>query len=575
MSQLQVYLQGKPIELTQSHYKGAGGEGTIYARDGMAFKIYHEADKCIPEGKIKELATINLSNVLGPREVIKTRAGKPIGFVMPFKDQTQYLCKLFTKGFCEANQVGPTEALNLVKSMQETLDAIHHRSILVVDYNEMNFLTNPAFTEVYYIDVDCYQTPHYPATAIMASIQDPQVKNNQWSEESDWFSFGILACQLYIKTHPYKGRHPDHGKNWQAMMAAGVSIFNPNTKMPPATLDLSAIPRGHRKWLEAVMEHGERSKPPLPDADLTAYTQPKTKLITSTQSVEIKEIIRVDGEIQAVRIIAGTRYIRTKKGLYAEDKLIRKFVPTSGYQARRTKHEICPIDGASATAPPEQQCALLEFNPLQNILTVSDLTGRLEETFSTKGFYVANNRIYVTNENHLVEIAIVNLGAKPIAAKSLVAQIFHQHQIFDGIVIQDVIGICIITIAHEAGRANNLKVPALNGHRILSAKQEKGFAMILSEHQGKFYRSTLTFDKSYSSLEISQEETISQEEINFTVLDRGICIATNSDEIELFANLSQKKVVENSPVEPNQKLKSWQNQVFLLNDDQILKISLK
>lgn len=564
-----VYVQGKPIEFDQSHYKGAGGEGTIYARNGRAYKIYHDPSRCIPEGKIQELAKIKLLNVLGPEEVITDRNGKPLGFIMPFVEKTEYLCKLFTKGFCSTNNISPQDAAALAKRMQDTLESIHQKQILVVDYNEMNFLTNRDFTEVFHIDVDCYQTPHYPATAIMASIQDPKVANHKWTEESDWFSFAILICQLYIKTHPYKGRHPDHGKNWQAMMAAGISIFNPATKMPPATLDLDVIPKGHRKWLERVLEHGERSKPPQPGADTTPAAIPKTTILATTESVEVKSIFKLDAKILEVTVLNGQRYSLTSTGLFCEEKKIHFFTPETGYQARRSRKALCPIKGKND--PP----AILTFNPLKNVLKIQDISGKYQEEFETKGFFILNEKAYITNPAGLIEISLLNLGAKPIAGKEVIANIFHQHQVFDGMIIQDILNKCTITIPTGEATAQNHRFPQLDRHRILSGKQEKGFAITLSEFKGKLWQTTIVFNKTLSTFEFSQEEIDHQDEVNFTVLDRGICIHATENQIHVFANLTQKKIIDNSPVEPDQKLLSWQNQVFLINHKELIKISLK
>lgn len=564
-----VYVQGKPIQFDQSQYKGAGGEGTIYAHNGRAYKIYHDPARCIPEGKINELATIKLPNVLGPEEVITDRNNQPIGFIMPFVENTEYLCKLFTKGFCSTNNITPQDCVGLAKRMQDTLDTIHQRKILVVDYNEMNFLTNRDFTEVFHIDVDCYQTPHYPATAIMASIQDPKATNQKWTEESDWFSFAVLICQLYIKTHPYKGRHPDHGKNWQAMMAAGISIFNKATKMPPATLDLAVIPKGHRKWLENVLEHGERSKPPQPDTDNTPAAVPKATIIATTESVEVKSIFRLESKLIQVSVINGKRYSLTSTGIFCEEKKIKSITPETGYQARRAIKMLCPIEGKNDSP------ALLTFNPLTNTLKIQAIFGLLNEECETQGCFVLNKKAYTTSPAGLIAISLLNLGAKPLAAKEIVANIFHQHQVFDGLVIQDILDKCTITIPTQTGPAQSHRIPQLDRHRILSAKQEGGFAIFLSESKGKLWTTTLIFNKTITAFQFSQEETDHQEEINFTVLDRGICIHATRSQIHIFADLNKKKIIENSPVEPDQKLLSWQNQVFLINQKELLKITLK
>jgi hypothetical protein len=316
------------------------------------------------------------------------------------------------------------------------------------------------------------------------------------------------------------------------------------------------------------MEHGERSKPPQPEADITSASIPAAVIIASTESVEVQEIQKFDSEILEAALINGSTYVLSRTGLYRHGKKILSYSQESGYQARRIQKRLCFIEGNSKGP------ALLEFNPLQGTLQISDIDKVLNEKLETQGFFVANNRVYIANEAGLVEISLLNLGAKPIAAKSIVAQIFHQHTILQGMVVQDVLGKCIITIPHYEGHAKNTEIKQLDRHRILSGKQEKGFAILLSEHQGKLWRTCIVFDKTGSSFELTQEETPSQEEINFTVLDKGICVLAHDDKIEVFANLDKKKLVENSPIQEDHRLQSWQNQVFATNGKQLLKVSL-
>jgi len=567
MSIPKIFANGKQVDLNQNHYKGAGGEGTIYVKGGKAYKIYHDPSKAIPPEKIRELATIDLPNVLGPIAEITDAHGRAIGFAMRYVDKTEYLCRLFTKGFRESNSVD-TQTINaLVKRMQDTLHAIHQKDILVVDYNELNFLTSTAFDEIYHIDVDCYQTPHYPATAIMESIRDRKVKAHKWTRESDWFSFGVVAFQLYMSTHPYKGRHPDFGKDWQKMMEAGVSVFNKATRLPPNTQDWAVIPKGHLKWFEKIFEHGERIAPPSsPDAATDILGPVKTQIIASTEHFEIKTVRTYKSEILALRYINGTCYAWTKDAIQADQKEIKAVSPTSGYTARRTQKDICP---AQNDAP-----VLINFNTLTNKLTYESLDGKLQGESETTGFFIAQGRLYAVTPKGLIEYSFMNLGAKTIASQQAVAQIFHQHIVVDGMVIQDMLGTCHLAFPTSQGCAANIRVKELDGLRILSAKYQRGFAILLAEKGGTFSRFTLVFDKSHR-YSLREEANAPLQEIEFTVLDKGSCVATNEANIEIFLNNDTVKVVEDSPLTGSQKLLSSGNQVLMTNKNQLLQISVK
>ena len=42
--------------LTDKHFIASGGEGSVFKKNGKAFKIYNDISKMIPVGKIQELS---------------------------------------------------------------------------------------------------------------------------------------------------------------------------------------------------------------------------------------------------------------------------------------------------------------------------------------------------------------------------------------------------------------------------------------------------------------------------------------------------------------------------------------
>jgi len=568
MSVPKVFVAGKPVSLDQNHYKGSGGEGAIYAKGSSAYKIYHTPAKVIAEGKIQELSKIQRTNVLAPTKLITDVNGRGVGFVMPYVDKTEFLCKLFTKGFRDANRIDNSMICRLVGIMRETLQSIHEKGILVVDYNELNFLTNLDFDQVYHIDVDSYQTPHYPATAIMESIRDRQIKNNKWTRESDWFSFGILAFQLFMATHPYKGRHPDYGKDWQAMMNAGVSVFNKASRLPPNTQDWSVVPKGYLRWFERVFEYGERLAPPdSPDVVAEPQGPVTPQIISSTAKFDLSLVRSYDEEILAARYIDGALYVQTRTGVFADQKRLRQYAKATGYSERRLRRDICPARGAAPV--------LITFNSLSGTLHYESLDGQLSGQVDTDGFFVANERMYVLAPCGLVEYSFVNLGAKTIVSQAVVSQVFHNHAVFDGIVVQDILSTCRVVFPTAAGIAANIHVKELDGVRVLNGKYERGIAILLIEQGGVFKRVTLVFDKVYQHYTLREQSNVPIQEVVFTVLDKGICVAANEDAVEVFASNDTVKIVDDSPLTGTQKLMSAQNQVFMVHKNQIFKMAMQ
>lgn len=567
MSQSKIKAKGKVIDLNQHTYKAAGGEGEVHVKDGMAYKVYHDPAKMIAIAKIKELALLDTPEILAPLYPITDIKDNPIGFAMRYVDKTEYLCKLFTRGFRDANGVDPSVINGLVKGMQDTFKHIHKHQTLVVDANELNFLVSQKFDRTYFIDVDCYQTPHYPATAIMESIRDPKVVGNKFTEMSDWFSAAIVFFQLYMGTHPYKGRHPDYGRDWQAMMKAGVSVFNKATRLPPNVQDWSVIPKGHLKWFERVFEHGERIAPPEPDQVNATAGQVVPQIVSSNAKFDLKLIRTYDGDVEAIRWITGVEYVRAAKGLYIGGRLFKALAPMSGFSARYATHDFAYVQN--------DQPVTLEFDRIKEEITWEKLDCKQSGVIAASSYFVANDRLYTVNENNLVEHSFMNLGAKVIAPQQIVGNVFHTHKTFDGIIVQDILGAAHLSIPVKPGQVNLIKAECLNRTRVIDAKYAKGIAIVTGEQEGKICRWTFVFDKTVSSFTTRREDNVTIQDIKLAVLDKGIAVASNDDKLEVFTDIVKIKAVDDSPLTGNQKLYSFGNQIFVVNKNELHQLTMK
>jgi hypothetical protein len=179
---------GKPIKLNKNTFISSGGEGSIFASNGMAFKIYTNPKALIPYAKIQELSVITNSNVIKPEQIILDNRQKPIGYTMKYVSDTYSLCQIFPKAFRDRVGLDIDTVLKLIKKMQTTIADIHKiPGMLIVDLNEMNFLVDKKFKDIYFIDVDSYKTFSFPATAIMESIRD--WNSSEFNHLTDWYSF--------------------------------------------------------------------------------------------------------------------------------------------------------------------------------------------------------------------------------------------------------------------------------------------------------------------------------------------------------------------------------------------------
>lgn len=564
-------VNGKAVSLTQSDFKAAGGEANIFVKNHSAYKIYHDAAKMIPVGKIQELSILkNIPNILGPQEVMY-KGNNPVGFMMTYMANTEYLCKLFTKGFRDKNAIDSNIINNLVKVIQKTVKQVHTNKILLVDANPFNFLTNSKFNDVYFVDVDSYQTPSYPATALMESVRDRQVKNKHFTELSDWFSVACVLFELYIGCHPYKGRHPDFAaKDWAIMMDKGISVFNKKCKLPPACQDFSSIPKGHLRWFESIFEKGDRTIPPEPDA-IAPSGPVVTKIIQGNDKFKIELVRSYDGKIKALRFIDGLCWVITDKSIWADGKefITYSYADESGHISQRV-HDLVPTQGDNPV--------WLEWNKIEGSLKYSTIKsnnlysriGRIE----SNGFFVSNRCAYTVVRDSLVELSFINTGVKTNAMQQVVANIFHNHKVYDGLVIQNMLDTCRFAIPYESGKCAIVRVTELDKCRIVDARYESGVCVVMAERNGKYERHVLIFNKDCTSYNIRIEKNADLQDINFAIKDNGVCVSSIGDNLEVFLDNTKVKQLS-SPLNNNETLVAYKNDIYVINGKELHKIQSK
>lgn len=263
------------VTLESRHVIAAGGEGTVYGRDGDAFKIYHQPRDLAD--KIRLLQAVDHPGIVSPRGILADEQGRFVGYWMR-RQAGEALPNLFANAWRQANGFGPAETEATAAAMREIVEFAHSRSALLVDANEFNWLVagldrrwlgrRPRPVA---IDVDSWQIGRYPGTVLMLSIKDWQA--TVLSEKTDWFAWAVVTFQLFTGIHPYKGTHPKFGRgDLEARMRANASIFDAGVRLNAAVRDPSAIPTGLLAWYRAVFHDGARSPPPAQFGVVTAST---------------------------------------------------------------------------------------------------------------------------------------------------------------------------------------------------------------------------------------------------------------------------------------------------------------
>jgi hypothetical protein len=254
---MEIYVNGQAITLGQQNFVAKGGEGKIFQKGGIAYKIYEDLTKMIAVAKIKEL-DIPDPNVIRPIDPIINKKKQNVGFTMEWLgDDNESLCKLFTTKFQKDNGINNDMIIKLIENMKKTTETVHKHDCLVVDGNELNYLVKKDWVTPLFIDVNSWQTRSYPPTAIMPSIRDWTV--DTFSELTDWFSFAIVTFQLFVGIHPFKGKHKSYKKNdFINRIKDRVSVFNGGVSLPPTVRDFNLIPSGYKDWYFKLFENGDR-----------------------------------------------------------------------------------------------------------------------------------------------------------------------------------------------------------------------------------------------------------------------------------------------------------------------------
>lgn len=543
---MKVWTKNGDVTLTKTHYVGGGGEGHVYAKDSVAYKIYSDPKKMIPIGKIQELASIKNKNVIRPQEVLLNNKRNPIGYSMRFVKDTYALCQLFTKAFRDREGLNHAAIYKLVQCLQNMIADIHRASVLVVDLNEMNFLVDRSFNEIYAIDVDSYQTKSYPATALMESVRDRHA--HIFSENTDWFSFGILAFQMMIGIHPFKGKHPSL-KTLDDRMQKNISVLNKNVTIPRVCYPFTIIPTTYLDWFKAIFDDGKRLPPPTSLVGST-YVVPTFQKILSTNQLDIQELYEVNENIINILFVNGNRAILTDKKFYLSHY---EFNVSSGIKLGTTS----------------QSNHIVLFKIENDSLRIMDSVTKREIpcTITASSIMNYDGRTYIKQGGQIVEIDLAEIGTKILVSTKVVANVLENASaMYDGVVVQNLLGTYYISVFPTANTHRQIKLPELDKYRIIDAKFDGAVLMVIgtrtlgSGRSGNMFydRLVFRFGDDWHSYDVRKAENIVYTGLNFTTLDNGVCVCLNEDdELELFS--SQKgsatiKIVKDSVLGSDMKL---------------------
>lgn len=552
--------QGKSIDLSDQDFIAQGGEGRLYAKHGQVYKIYSDPKQVIAAAKIRELAVLNRPEIIRPLDLLWDAQQRPVGFAMREVNNALPLAQLFTSQFQRQQQVQTQTLWQLLNNIRDTIAFVHQQNCLLVDGNEMNYLVDAQdFSQVYFIDVDSWQTPSFAATAIMPTIRDYHQPN--FNVLSDWFAFAILCCQLLLGIHPYKGKHPQFKKyDLEARMQANVSIFNPQVSLPSAVRDFSLLPSDLRSWLERVLEQGERSLPPSLPTQISQQASVQRQTFSGTQQFELSKLGEFAAPIERVQCWMGQRAVFAGDALYLDQQAYLR-APWQQYlifSPRQMRPILCGIE--------------------QGELRLFDARAKQPLALKLKAdaLLVQANHLHVLYGDKLTRIVLHDTAKAAIATPApSVAVMAKARQALDGVLYEDLLGQDYLRLLLANGGSQTQAVPALAAYKLHSGKHERGVTVLLANQNGRYDRLLLRHGDAILPQRIEQD--VDCQEPNFCVLDNGLLIHIPQDgELEIFPpSGGDYKAIQDPLLRSDMHLVADGTQVLFFQDNSLYQLKMR
>lgn len=524
---MEIFVNGQAITLTQNNFVAKGGEGKIFQKGNLAYKVYEDIAKMIPTGKITELAQLKKPNILRPIDLIMNKKRQHVGFTMNWLgDDVVALCKLFTNTFRQNNNIENDMVIELVENMKKLTQFIHSHDCLIVDGNELNYLVGNDFLTPYFIDVNSWQTKNYPATAIMPSIRDWTTQT--FTPLTDWFSFAIVTFQLFVGIHPFKGKHKQYRKNdFVSRVKNRMSVFNGEVRLPPTTRDFNLIPAAYKDWYYKVFENGDR-KPPPEVPGHAGVAQITVKLIKSTGSFEIQSIREFDERVLYHN--PKTDVTKTKSKIYLG----------------RTDYKVS--HGVEVLLTPLEQIPILVKINNKKVQFKSLKPGYTFKTvdLNCSDMMIVDDVLYLKNGPKLIEMDFKTNGQNIIPLIKMVWNIESlSSKLLGNVIYQSVLGksfLCI-PLPNKSGKSSFIvkAIHELDSYQVIDAKYDNHVCILMAHMGSDYYRIILTFDEKFNAYKCRTVKGVDYIPLNFVVLDNGVCVNIIEDNfIEIFINKISK-----------------------------------
>ncbi len=561
---MKVFIKDTGSEVELPNNCVSGGEGDVYIKGNFAYKIYHDINKALNEEKFSELKVLDKENIIKPEHLIYNNKDQIIGYVMKAIPKCYPLSRLITNDFRNQHQITNEQILKLIQKMKETFEFIHQKNCLVIDGNEMNYLVDEKFENIYFIDVDSYQTQKYNANAYSPSTLDPIAeKNRKFSIFSDWFIFGIVSCSLLVGIHPFKGSYKGLSKNFKkgdlkSRMESSISIFNKNVSVNSAVRSFSIIPEHYKKWFIDIFESKKRIEPPKNIFDITVSVKESIRKVIFDEKVKSKNLYTAKDNIIDIYISENNKFIKFNNSFF-------DILKNKNYKFKDNKTLFLEIDKKPFLIKVDNKIKLFDINNGNNI----------ETDIVSNSIFIIDNRIYSIYSNKINELKIFN---NKLLIENSWDIIESNTDLFTNVLVQKIYNrnILYIPFKNQYCSINNIK--DLNDYKIINAFFKNKILEIVGFINNEYRRLIFKFDDNINNYEIIFNEETDNLNINAITLDNGVFISIFKDN-ELFLtvnrlNKNDINIIKDKNISLNDKLYSNKNDVYLIVNNEINQISL-
>ncbi len=522
----QVTLEGRgEVTLRPNDYVTQGGEGAIYRKDKHIIKLYLDPAKMTGTGHADKVRLLSRSfthpSIVSPQGLVFAKSGETIGFYMPFVEGGA-LPPLFTN---DRDQLGfsNNSAIVLASKMYDVVVHAHTNKALLIDANELNWLADIKKVEdptPYIIDVDSWQIDRFKASVIMPSIRDWHTSG--FTNETDWFAWGIVTFNLFTGIHPYKGGLDGYKPGeLERRMKENASVFHPDIRLNKAVRDFALIPGPLLDWYQATFAQGVRTIPPLPSKTGKTNVQfGKTLRIvtTATGGLVYRKIFSIPGE--SVVSIWPCGVVRTDSGTLFEVSSKKKITTTKGSRVAVVARE-------QGWLVAEELNQTFEWRFINRNGTETTLSLPLEVT----GVFRSDERIFAITNTELVEV-ILHQFAKPVLTFGSRWQILGlATNWYSGVGISNVLGAMHFVLPFGEQAVAMVRVPELDSLRTIKATAGNRFVEVITVNkQGEYEAIAFIFSKDFQSY-TTMSRIVDSPEQNLTALPKGVTAEIRTDNL--------------------------------------------